>query len=397
MTNTAEMRGDGSADRQGGRLLADHLRRLARGQSLPAAVHVQIRERFASGREAAMVRLALRPLQDLARDRGAPLFVLSPRDCVLICDGIEPADIAAASSLPEPDALLPAVTIRPLIRCYDLSEADDRLALLALARAHAEGSPDEPNAMESRRRPMDTRALADIHGRLKSVRIADLVHRQTALIAAGGGRFLPLFQEVFVSIADLQSRLAPQIDVFGRPALFRYLTEILDVHILKALADEQLVSEHPLSLNLNVRTILSPAFQTLAATRDRTRPLYVEVQISDLLANPAGFQKAARIVREARCQFCIDGLTPLMLAFLDIGTVAADFFKIAWHEADLAVQPPQRREAFAARIAAIAPERVIFTRIETIEALQIAVELGVKRLQGHIVDRLAAAVPVSER
>lgn len=381
------------AERQGGKLLVEHLRRLARGTVMPAAVHVQFRDVFPPGREAALLRLALRPFHDLARDRSAPFFRLSPRDCVILCDNLDPAEVVAASCLPERDPLIPMPTICPLIRGYDLALADDRLALMALARAYAEGEPRETEAAagSEAKKVLDARSLGEINTKLKSTRIADLIQRQRAIEFTGGGSFQSHFEEIFVSIAALEKRLAPGTDMFGRPALFRYLTEILDYHVLRALASEALRFEHPISLNLNVKSIFSPSFSAMIAARDRTLPLFIEVPVSDLLANPAGFQRAATTVRDSGGHFGIDGVTPLMLSFLDIGSIAADFFKIDWHDAEAITTVSQRREAFAARIAALGPDRVIFCRVETLSALQSAIEFGVKRVQGHLIDRLVAS------
>jgi EAL domain-containing protein (putative c-di-GMP-specific phosphodiesterase class I) len=391
MSNALEHRPKARAERQGGRLLVEHLRRWRRGSGAAPAVHVHMRDPLPSAHGTALLKLLGQPLQDLARDREAPIFPLSEQDTVIISENIKPADVLAATTLGEPDPLLPLETAQPLIRWYDLNDADERLSLLALARAFAEGAePNKAAPAETLRRPLDTKALSDINKRLKSTPIVELARKQAVLLATAE-RFQPMFHEVYVSIGELQRRLAPRIDLFSRPALFRYLTEILDAHVLKALNEGAIGGAEPMSLNLNVRSICSAEFQAVLASRDRTQLFVVEVPISDLLANPGGFQRASAIVRNGKAQLAVDGLTPLMLAFLDLSTLTADFFKVAWDAAALAIQSSPRRDALAERINSLGPDRVIFTRLESLDGLKAALALGVKRLQGHLIDRLAAA------
>jgi hypothetical protein len=310
MSNALHHRTKARAERQGGRLLVEHLRRWGRGSGAASAVHVHMREPLPSDHGTALLKLLGQPLQDLARDREAPIFLLSERDTVIISEDIKPAEVLAATTLGEPDPLLPLETAQPLLRWYDLNDADERLSLLALARAFAEGAePNKAAPAETLRRPLDAKALSDINNRLKTTPIAELTRKQAVLLATAE-RFQPMFHEVYVSIGELQRRLAPRIDLFSRPALFRYLTEILDAHVLKALNEGAIGGAEPMSLNLNVRSICSAEFQAVLASRDRTQLFVVEVPISDLLANPGGFQRASAIVRNAKAHLAVDGLTP---------------------------------------------------------------------------------------
>lgn len=406
------MTGNASAERRrgspdeglGANLLTDYLRRLDRIGVQGLAVHVDAPGIRAEWRGPLLTNLAMRPLVDLAISRGAPCFPLSPQACVAVCNNLEPAEVNAVLNDGVPaggsDPLLAMAPFRLRLRWFDISREDERLALLALARAHAASATGQAQAHETDAstspvpgQPLDARSLATISEKLATCQITEYLQHQNALALGDGKAFSPLFREVFVAINELQHRLAPGFNLFSRPALFRYLTETLDGLVLKAVSSGLISGAGlPLSINLNIRSIRSAKFARFVAERDRGFPLIVEVQVTDILAHPQAFAEASRILRDAGCRLLIDGVTPLSLAFFDAGSIPCDYLKIAWHAPDVVVAVAARHNDLAARIKRIGAERIIFTRVETLDAVRAALQLGVKQLQGRFIDRLILAL-----
>ena len=70
-----------------------------------------------------------------------------------------------------------------------------------------------------------------------------------------------MFQELYVSIPDLQQTVLPEYDLGSNKWLFQHLTQTLDTRMLSMLMrnDDSTISSS-FSINLNVSTILSPQF-----------------------------------------------------------------------------------------------------------------------------------------
>ena len=84
--------------------------------------------------------------------------------------------------------------------------------------------------------PIDPRNLAAINQRMMEINISDLLRQQTAVTVLANGKGEALFCEHYVSMQDLQRRLAPNINLFGNSWLFQYLTETLDRRMLAVAA-----------------------------------------------------------------------------------------------------------------------------------------------------------------
>ena len=111
------------------------------------------------------------------------------------------------------------------------------------------------------RRELTPAMLAKVQKALSMTDFSSLIRRQSVCAVIGKSPPQMLFDEVFVSIADLRDMLLPDVDLTANPWLFQHLTETLDKRVLVSISrhdDGSLTSNF--SINLNVSTILSDEF-----------------------------------------------------------------------------------------------------------------------------------------
>lgn len=102
--------------------------------------------------------------------------------------------------------------------------------------------------------------LSKLEQSLETVDVTNIARRQTVCTIIETLIPQPLFEEIYVSITDLQNVIAPEINISANTWLFRYLTQALDHRVMMMLIRDGVNSARPFSINLNVETILTPEF-----------------------------------------------------------------------------------------------------------------------------------------
>ena len=389
------------------RLLCDRLRGLGRDRRNAYAAHLHLSRIKPIDARLRAVEVALRPLAALAERRGAELFRLSNTDLVLVCHEIPLTDMDAAIArvrrLFRAEAIAEIADSHfedPLVTWFDLSRVGDQGSLLtavaALSADAAKAAPKKPVA-SSRQvtgRPLDPINLTAIGRKLKDARIADLIRQQTAIEFRPGGRGEPLFRETYVSMSDLQDRIAPGVSLLESTSLFRYLTEALDKHVLTTIPRRGLArGPAPISLNLNISSLASGEFHLFHKERNDTpgRPV-IEIQLVDILADVDAFAVARETLREHGYRVLVDGLSPLTLEFFDVSLLNADFVKICWSRDDFDGLCADRTADLRQIVARTGAERMLIARVDCDDAIRWALDLGITRFQGRYIDKVIQAM-----
>jgi hypothetical protein len=265
-------------------------------------------------------------------------------------------------------------------------------------RAHAGVSAQEHRASEapvpSKPARFDPVKLATLIARIKDANLASAIRRQPVCRIADSGAPQPLFEEVYVSIQELQRLFAPRGELGLDRWLFRSLTEVLDERVLAWLAAaEALNLIARFALNLNLSTIATPEFARFEAQfgPQLSGRMIVEIDKSDLLSDLARFAEVQQAFRERGYLVCIDGLTGPDLQAIDYGRFGADYYKVLWHP-DLLHHEGEARVALERLIAQASAEKIVLSHCSVGEALTLGAELGVSLFQGWHVDALVRGV-----
>jgi len=388
-------------------LLADHLRRLGENRANVYGVHVHLSFLRPPNRQPNFIRIAARAFESLANQNDATLFKLSNDDLVVVCRDVPVDDVDGAiykvRALFHEDPLTwgadGGLNDR-FMTWYDLSKAADYSAFLSVAgtlaseaaerrqRAAAQATAAMPGP------PLEPRNVSEIKKRLQDTRIADMIDQQLAITVEPRGAGQALFRETFVSMAELQKRIAPNVNLFGSTWLFQYLTEALDKRMLAVVARLGLAAQkEPISLNLNISTVMSREFQQFHRTVGaEVAGMVIEIQLIDILADVGAFRAARDALQEQGYGVLIDGLGPLTLQYIDVGRFGTDFIKIGWNREFVSKFAEDRRLEMRDLVEQAGSDRVILARAESEEALKWALGLGIRRFQGRFIDSLVRSM-----
>ena len=131
-------------------------------------------------------------------------------------------------------------------------------------RQHWRPPPKAEAAPEKPLRAVRPSEIEQVQEALLQADLSGIVRRQPVCALTPGAPPQPVWHEVYVSVADLARLVAPGVDLGTNRWLFQHLTETLDRRVLSLLPRwTDAVLEGRLSINLNLSTVLSPAFPRL--------------------------------------------------------------------------------------------------------------------------------------
>ena len=389
-------------------VLLDHLQRIEQTTKGSYAVHLHLSRLRPEFRKRHFLRIAARTFDALVNNRDVTLYMLSNGDFVLMCREV-PIDevdqpINRIRALFSEDPLTFSEVGSPDDRFtswLDLSQPTEYAVFFATVteiveaerdrrRRELERGADGRQFSVMRGEALEPEILNTINERLKSVRILDLIRQQQAVAIEGGRAGEVLFSEFFISMSELQQRVAPEINLFSSPWMFQFLTETLDRRMLSVLMRQDPTNlPYPVSLNLNVATVLSTGFQSFhGMVGNTTHRVVIEMQTVDIFANMTAFEDAHAWLNERGYRVLLDGLNPLSLSFFDPGLLRPDFVKISWSPEFHSGVPAGRLADIRDVISHIGAERVILARVDSEQAIRWGLGLGVSRFQGRMIDRL---------
>lgn len=244
------------------------------------------------------------------------------------------------------------------------------------------------------RRPLTPSMLAKMQKALSMMDFSSLIRRQSVCAVIGKSPPQMIFDEVFVSIADLRDMLMPDVDLTSNPWLFQYLTETLDKRVLVSVSrhdDGALTSNF--SLNLNVSTILSDEFLEFDENVNPSQrsTIVLELQLTDIFSDIKAFILAKTFAQYRGYKICIDGITVDKLQYIDRGHLDGDLLKIIWHPSFMDVINEDAH--FTDYVNKAERARMILCRVDDPQAVEVGNSLGINLYQGRYIQRLLAAQP----
>ncbi len=244
------------------------------------------------------------------------------------------------------------------------------------------------------RRQLTPQMLGKLQRALSMADFSSLIRRQSVCAVIGRSAPQMLFDEVFVSIADLRDTLLPDVDLTANPWLFQYLTETLDKRVLASVSrhdDGSLINNF--SMNLNVSTILSDEFlqfdEDINASMRST--IVLELQLADIFSDIKAFILAKTFAQYRGYKVCIDGVTVDKLKYIDREQLGADLIKIIWHPTFMDVINEDKH--FTDYVNKAERAKMIICRVDDPQAVEVGNSLGINLYQGRYIQRLLSAQP----
>ncbi len=233
-------------------------------------------------------------------------------------------------------------------------------------------------------------SLVGIERDLRNVDLRPALRRQAVCAAIPEMMVRRVFDEVYINIAHLRETMRLDVDLLSNRWLFKYLTELLDMRMLAIMTEKPDDIEFPLSLNLNVKTLMSDEFAAFDASIKPASKvsIVIELQVSDVFEDMQAFMMARNNVQKLGYRICLDGLTNLSFAQIKRETLGFDLVKLQWN-ADITsnIDSTENRD-IAKLIKACGANRVILTRCDNKQAVDYGQALGVSLFQGRYLDKL---------
>ena len=363
--------------------LIDKLKRIEPMKAGSTAIIVKISALNPANRTQNHVQMTLSALNDLIIKSQSGLFVLSNNDIIVVGQNI------LAQSLTDTTQ-----SIRRIFQSdsFAASHPNDFIRVYALNRdfdtvmAYAKERQDAVENQQQKKQdiPLAPEHLDAILRNIQGFNILKIIRRQEAVQIASNGEISSLFLEYFTSMADLKKAIAPDVNVLSNRWLFQHLSETLDKRMLGIFKDLFKHTPKNISLNLNISTIFTPAFEQFLSEMPETMSIIVEVQLMDIIQNTQNYLIARDLLHDAGHQILIDGLHPISFEFMDMNILSSDLMKLNW-------TPALNKENETTRLQEIDPERIILMRCEDEESLRWGLMHNIRRFQGYFIDALTAA------
>ena len=243
------------------------------------------------------------------------------------------------------------------------------------------------------RRELTPTMLAKLQKSLAMTDFSSLVRRQSICAVIGSSAPQALFDEVYVSIADLRDMLLPDVDLTSNHWLFQHLTETLDRRVLANVSQHDDGSlKNNFSLNLNVATILSDEFLVFDENINPSMKssIILELQLVDIFSDVKAFILARTFAQYRGYKICIDAITSDKLKYLNREHFKVDFIKVIWTSS---LMDMAREDSLFEDLSEEEKEKIIICRVDNPHPIEVGNSLGIYLYQGRYVQRMLAAAP----
>lgn len=368
------------------------------------AVHLRISKLAEKGFNQHQARIVAQVFETSLSALEGDFYHLYNQDLVFIglsrqIKALEAAEGKLASLLEEHDVSLDTLRREHILLRfgldlkYDVFLSHVRNLAVQEQRAYA-GEKDANDTAFDDRRPLNSKGLAELERLLENADITDLVRQQSACRLTDDLKTQRIFTEYFTSIREVERNLLPGTDLLENRALFKYLTQVLDLRMLVVLRHEaSRSSEEMVSININVATLLSQKFLKF----DQEMPiglrgrLMLEVQYDDVFSDLKNFAFARDFVRQQGYRLCLDGIGMDGFSRIDRNHLKVDYVKLVWDDS----WPQRFNNSIARELQSLVdrngPEHTILHRCQDEKIIRFGQKFGIQLFQGHYVDGLPRA------
>jgi EAL domain-containing protein (putative c-di-GMP-specific phosphodiesterase class I) len=393
-----------------------HLRHIQRLKQRTVAVLVRLGGLIDSSRSAALLHFLRNGLTELAERSRGRLFRLGRRFWMLLLEAPRATVERQLAVLFDIERTPGSDADRWRRYCELFELPADYAALRArmeqaeetaeLAREQAMATAPPPSDASSMARNAsaseETSAGPVLSGRLDARRLAALLHRLDGIDLAPfirrqavwriGVRPEPIYVELYTSLADIARVHFPETVIDDRSPLADELRRHVDALLLAQLLLDRPFEQTAVGLNLTRAAIASPEFSWLVErTRAEQRArVILELPWQELLADLAAGGRLCRELQAAGFPIAADGLEPMVFDYIRPEAFDVPIVKLVFGEASAArfAEP-----ALSERLAQLPAQTVVLARCDQRSALIAARQLGIRHLQGWLVDRLVREPP----
>ncbi len=369
------------------------------------AVHFHLEKLLEQYQSEYQVKIAVNLIYDLLKEREGGIYLLHDHGLIVLCSDLEPNILAKLIFqlrylyMDDPLAYREDGQENPsFCNAYDLGADWQKffdMVSAKMARTVRKGAPAAtaetlivPPVQASK---AETSVLTDVEAALKEADIARLLRRQPVCAARPHSPIRKVFDELYIHIPQLRQMANIDADFFTNRWLFKYVTQLLDQRMITHIRDDaSKFLESPVSINMNVETLLSSWFTMLDAAIPAAAKVSVviEVPVVDAFADITGFMIAREEVQRLGYRLCLDGLTTRSFVQIDRGKLGADLVKLQWNADVLGDLRSSQSQELSEAIQMAGTNRVILCRCDNRQAVEYGQALGIPLFQGRYIDTL---------
>lgn len=232
--------------------------------------------------------------------------------------------------------------------------------------------------------------LDKLERNIRNMDIHNLIAEQNICVVVENLPPQLVFTKKYVSLAEVNNAILPDYSISGDKWLFQRLTETFDTKLMQALVDYDSFPENVLSINTNVSTITTKAFDTFIQKQKSAseHPLILEIALFDIMSDLTAYFKAQEKLDQLGCKICICKMDIQSLYVLDRELMNVDFLKIRWNKNYLKAVNANEQKKISEAINAQGKMRVVLSDCDSPAAIKFGSELGIVMFQGFEVDKL---------
>lgn len=275
-----------------------------------------------------------------------------------------------------------------LVIAYDLiaayrSAAERVSKYAAVEQAAAGGEPAEKNL-----RPFteeDARNVMLTYKEFGPEKFVNAFVRHQPIVLSEPNRPIKhLMNEYFISMDLLRKRLFIDVEMRGSGHVFNDFTLVLDQIFLRAF-DKIPIAPGPFSINLNVETVFTKAFEIFLdeIPKDVQKIIMLEFRQANIVDQFDEFMVARGLIQSRGIKIAVDRIFPNTVGLVDLEYLGATMAKVHWRSgAD---------DTLIARTKALkymveCGVNPVIIRVDDRHALEVGAEVGVERFQGFLID-----------
>ena len=376
-------------------------RRLIRTPYKYLAVTVQLAAFTQLRGNSRLIRLQQSLISEMANRYRGQYFRMSNGDAVIILrlDMIDQpktlVDEIATSILRDPD--VPEKKVRKLIEQFEIPEkypefrehTNQYLQGGNLAKLPAVLVDDEVEPDADLDGPLNAAMLSRIEYRIARCDIRPFLKKQDIFINRGNTGWWPVFEERFVSLADLKRKLFPDVEIRPSDPLFNQLCRLLDERLLHYLLIAKTKITHKVSVNVALDTVFDQLFDMFAQNlqiKEREN-LVFEIHRAEIFQDIARAVEGIAKLHKLGFGVAVDGMTMDLLPYVRLNKLNTEIIKIHLFREHVALL---QDDDCVKALRELDINKIVFSRCDHEGAIKIGQTLGVKMYQGWLIDEQAA-------
>lgn len=249
---------------------------------------------------------------------------------------------------------------------------------------------DTPTGQRAKLHMLTPDYLSNILSELQHMDIAPVLRSQPICAIVKNRAPKTIFKEIYTNINSFQKMLLVKVDLMSSRLLFKYLTKFLDKKLLVSLKESIKTSSSPVSINMNVKTLLSEEFVEFDASLSKKQrsSIIIEIHVSDVFEDIKKFMIARAEVQKKGYRICLDGLDEVSFTQIDRTALGFDLAKISWSEDMGTKQNADFDKMLSTAVKKCGANRIILCHCGAEDAVIFGKSIGISLFQGRYVESL---------